>query len=54
MRINKTEVEETSNDYTPMSPNRYDYNRNYKHLKDKMGDKATEDGGYMKMEDEDD
>ena len=38
--------------YTPSSPNRYDYQRNYKRVKDRMETKADHNskGDYMKME----
>jgi len=53
--INKTDMTDNSidaTDYTPTSPNRYDYQKNYKRLKHQMEDQAKgkKDGDYMKLE----
>jgi len=46
-------MNQDATNYTPSSPNRYDYQRNYKRLKGKMensADTSTKKGDYMKLD----
>lgn len=48
-KINKTQDNEDGT-YMPSSPAHYDYQKNYKHLKDKMGENADKTGDDFKAE----
>lgn len=55
--INKSEAltATDASNYVPTSPNRYDYQRNYKRLKDNMEDRAGNTGGpsdYIRIEED--
>jgi len=45
-----------ASDYAATSPKAYDYQRNYKRLKNQLGEKAGDGGGetYFKIENEED